>query len=57
MDAAYKKRNVEDCERKIENCERRLKNAKTSGEDVKWLNSERDGFKATLKKLNKTDSD
>ena len=55
MDQEYRDRNIEDCERKIQNCDRRLKNAKTSGEDVDWLKSEKSGFKARLKEL--ADSD
>jgi len=55
VDQEYRERNIEDCERKIKNCDRRLKNAETSGEDVAWLKSEKDGFKAALKNLTKTD--
>ena len=57
MDAQYRERNIKDCEQKIKNCERRLENVETSGEDANWLKSERDGFKATLKRLTPTDSD
>jgi len=57
MDQAYKERNMKDCELKIDNCERRLKFVKYSNEDADWLQSELDGFKATLKKLTETEID
>ena len=57
MDKMYLARNIADCERRIEGLEPRLKNAKDSGEDAKWLKSEIDGYKETLKKLSNAEPD
>jgi len=57
VDKRYLQRNIADCERRIEGLEPRLQNAKASGEDAKWLKSEIDGYKETLKKLSDAEPD
>ncbi len=57
MDQAYIDKNTAHCEKRIESLELRLKSAEVTGEDVDWLESELDGYKATLKNLSKSDSD
>ncbi len=57
MDQAYLDKNAAHCKKRIESFEARIKNAKVTGEDVDWLKSELDGYKAMLKKFAKPDSD